>query len=212
MVDNNELDNDLDTVEDKPITAKQLNSALTNYRRQIQKDLQSTLSGFQAAQQQPKVQDLPEEPNTIKALREEIKALKDKDRVRDQELKTERLSKTARDLLSKKGIESKYLDLAFKTIKDDIGWDEDGTMVMKDEFGVNVPLSEALDNWATSETSQLFKSPKQLNGAGSQTSKSPGQPNLPQKLPNDGKPRTEAEARTMLVNAIKGGGSLLDRS
>ncbi len=192
---------------DKPITARQLNQALTNYRRQIEKDMQKVLQGVQAATS-PKEETVKDETLT---LREQIKALQEKDRQRDSQLKQELLNKSVRDNLSKSGIDSRYLDFAYKAVRDDISWDVDGTLVMKDSFGVNVPLSEGLASWAKSEGAGIFRAAKEVSGSGAQPARN-GTPNLPSKPANPAEaPKTVTDAKAALIAALRNGSNLTGR-
>lgn len=200
--------------QDDFVSIKQLNAALAKDRRAYQKDIQelkALLADF--TPQSPKTKELEEEPNTMKALKEQIKALQERDRIRDQELKLEKLNKTAKDLLAKKGVDSKHLDYAYRVLKDDLGFDEDGTMVMKDEFGINVPINEGIDKWSASEVSQVFKAPKQVNGTGNQAVKNTKtQVQTTEKMQYDASgtamPKTITDAREALKVALQNGAKL----
>lgn len=201
MVDNKENDNQQDLDEqDKPITVRQLNQALTNYRRQTEKDFQKALAAL--SQREEPTTNQKDETLT---LREQIKALQEKDRQRDALLKQELMNKSINDVLSKNGIDSKYLSFAFKAVKDDISYDQDGTLVMKDHYGVNVPLSEALSNWSKSEQAEIFRSPKNIQGSGSQAVRNSPTVHTPN---TSGKPNTPEEAKSMLLAALRNGESL----
>lgn len=204
MADKENLESNLDPVDeqDKPITSRQLNQALTNYRRQIEKDMQKVLQGIQFAQ--PK-EESPKDENL--SLREQIKALQEKDRQREAAFRQETLGKTSREHLAKNGIDSRYLEQAFRVVRDDITFDTDGQLVMKDSFGVQVPLAEALSSWAKSEQAEIFRAAKAVGGSGGTASHA--NPNLPAKPAPTGQPiKTVDDARNALKQALLGGGNL----
>lgn len=205
MADKENLESNLDSVDeqDKPITSRQLNQALTNYRRQIEKDMQRTLQGFQTALQP---QNESPKDETL-SLREQIKALQEKDRQRESAFRQEHLGKTSREHLAKNGIDSRYLEQAFKVVRDDIGYDTDGQLVMKDTFGVQVPLAEALSSWAKSDQAEIFRAAKAVGGSGGTAAHA--NPNLPAKpATGDQSIKTVQDARNALKQVLIGGGNL----
>jgi len=186
------------------VTAKDLNGALTAYKKDMQRMLEK-----QAEQQKELIETLnrnlgpkPETPplpskaeiaDDTAELKKQLRILMERDRQRDEQEKQMKLTNSLRDNLNKVGIKTRD-DLAIKYLKDQVSYDEEGQLVMKfDE--IQLPLHEAVAKFAQTDHGKFLADPRDVRGSGSahttgQNRVMPGMPGMPQPaaLQPDGTP------------------------
>lgn len=156
----------------KYITQAELDKTVSGFRGRFMKDLEKLLeSKFSKAEVE--TEEVEEKPRpTMKGLdaetlklKNQVAALMKEKEIRDAADKANNLKSSLRDALLSVGVSEKSLNHAIKYLKDDIYYNEEGSISMK--FNNNdYELSEGLTNWVKSEDAKYYLPPKGTQGSG----------------------------------------------
>jgi hypothetical protein len=181
-------ENEDNTNQPRYLTHDDLNGALASQKREFQKIMQQNQEQFKellgsfnsAFGPKPEAPPLPtktELAGDTAELKRQIAALLERDKQRDAAEKQLKMENTLKEALNKNGISSK-IDLAYKYLKDQVMYDEDGNLAMKFEVAPGVqtplPIHEAVARFVQTENGKYLADPKDVRGSGSRSISAPG--------------------------------------
>ena len=174
MVDNQDLDTDTQLVpvetDEKPLTSKQFNQALSAREKAFEKRLIKQQDDFNKIMQGylPPPKDEPALSRTSE-LEKTVKELSKQLQDRDAREKTNNLRKAAEQSLKAHGIDSEFSEHALAYLvdaKQAIKYDSDGNLIMVLNGIEYDSIDEGMTVWAQSRDAKLYKKPTAAQGSG----------------------------------------------
>lgn len=177
MTDNNNdntpdsnLNDEVETIEDKPMSSKQFNQALSARERAFEKRLAKQQEDFNKilerlappVKEEPQLSRLAEVERTNKELSKRLQERDDRDR-------SETMRKVTERSLRAHGIDAEFTDHALAYLidaKKAIKYDEDGNVVMVLNGMTYDDLDEGMAAWSLTKDAKLYRKPTAAQGSG----------------------------------------------
>ena len=157
--------------EDKPMTAKQFNSAITAKEKAFEKRLEKQQADFLKTLQglAPEKKEEPALSRTAE-LEKTIKELSKNVQDRDARDKTNNLRTLTERALKEHGVDPEFTDHALAFLVDAkkaVRYDEDGNVVMVVNGMTYDSLDEGMAAWSQTRDAKLYRKPTESKGSGS---------------------------------------------